>query len=280
MGQLPHLQNLWEEYGDKGLHLFDVESQNHTIEKTKLFTRQRGVTFPIPIQNWSDFPMINSAALLDWGYDSKKLPSTYIIGVEGRVIWQGKFGFEEVLKEELRKVRYPGLFRLEVDRAVQPIAKTFAAKKYGKAWKDVLKKLDLLDPEKNTAAVEDARWIVTRLEEISTYWRTVADEAMQEARYHEAIPALDKLASWYSGHDIGKKAADDLKALRKDPAVKKELAAMKSLESLMDEYTLSRRQLTAYVERLVDFAKKHEGLVAATEALALADGLTPHPVDR
>ncbi len=277
MRQLPHLQNLWEEYEGKGLHLFHVESQNHTYEKVMLFTRKAGVTFPNPIQNWSDFPMINSAALLDWGYDSKKLPRTYLIGVEGRVIWEGRFGYDEVLKEELKKVRYPGLFRLEVDRAVRSIAKTFGKGEYGKAWKDVEKKLPLL---KDEPALDDARWIVTRLEEISSYWRGVADEAMQEARYHVAIPALETLAGGFSGHDVGRKAAEDLKRLRRDADVKKELAAIAALEELMDEYTLSRRALPGYIERLLAFAKSHEGLRAAVEATELAHGLTPHPIDR
>lgn len=277
MRQLPHLQNLWEEYEGKGLHLFHVESQNHTYEKVKLFTRKYGVTFPNPIQNWSDFPMTHSAALLDWGYDSKKLPRTYLIGVEGQVIWEGKFGYDEVLKDELKKVRYPGLFRLEVDRAVASIAKTFAKRQYGKAWNDVVKKLPQL---KDEAALEDARWIVTRLEEISSYWRGVADGAMQSARYHEAIPALEKLAAEFSGHDVGKQAAADLRELQKNPDVKRELAAMKALEALMDEYTLSRRELEEYVARLLRFAEQHEGRAAATDARALADGLSPHPVDR
>ena len=103
---------------------------------------------------------------------------------------------------------------------------------------------------------------------------------MQDARYHAAIPALEKLAAWFSGHDVGKAAAADLKRLKGDADVKKELAAMRSLEALMDEYSLSRRALPGYVERLVEFAKQHEGRAAAAEAMALADGLTPHPVDR
>ena len=274
MRQVPHIQELWEQYQGKGLHIFHVESQNHSHEKVLLFTRKRGVTFPNPILNWCDFPLINSGAVFDWGYNCAKLPRTYLIGVDGNVIWEGKFGYDDLLAEELKKVKYPGLFRLEVAKPLRSIAETFGKGGYGKALAAAENKLQTLKDEQ---AISDAEWIIKRANEIAERRQERVDMATDDLRYHDAIKQLDLIADEFSGTALGKDAAKKKKDLQKDPVVKKELEAWNQLEKLLDQYPSRSSELPGYLDRLDAFATKHEGQRAGEEATDLADGLSDQP---
>lgn len=259
---------MWDEGRDQGLHFFHVEAQHHSERKVAAFLRRHGVTFPNPILDESDFLLLDTGAPFGWGYDCRKLPKTYVIGVEGRVIWEGGFGYDEVLKKELAKVRYPGLFQQEVARGLAPAAKAFGAGKLGKALAEAERtQASLRDGE---GAAADAQLIVRRAQEVERHLRAEAGAARQERRYAAALARLEEISARFAGHSLGEAAAAELKELARDAGVKRELQASRELDEL---FAPGAGDAAKLAEQLLAFARRNDGLHAAEEALFLAAGL-------
>lgn len=270
MRQLPHLQELWDRHRGKGLHLFHVESQHHSEEKVSAFLRARGITFPNPVLDWSDFPLTGMNAALGWGYDPARLPKTYIIGVDGKVIWEGRFGYDDVLEKELAKVRYPGLFRQEFCRPLKKAAELYAKGKVGAALNEAERKLEsLTDPQQQ----EDARYILDRGQQALLRLNAGVEEALEAKRPTQALRLLAEIATRFDGNQAGAAAGARKKKLEADSAVKQEVAADAALEKLLDGAGgRSRKDARKLAERLRAFAEQHEGRAAAERALFLAEG--------
>ncbi len=259
---------MWDEQRDQGLHFFHVEAQHHSERQVAAFLRRHRVTFPNPILDKCDFLVIEDSAPLDWGYDCRKLPKTYVIGVDGRVVWEGGFGYDEVLKQELAKVRYPGLFQQEVKRGLVPAAKAFAAGKLGKALVEAERALASQRDDERADA--DARLIVRRAEEVERHLRGEADVARRERRYATALFCLEEISMRFSGHPLGAAAAAELKELARDAGVKREVQASRELDAL---FAPGAGDTAKLAEQLCAFARRNDGLQAAEEALFLAAGL-------
>ena len=156
---MPSLQQLWSEAKDKGLHIIHVESQGHSADEVRAFCEKRGVTFPNTTDRggFSAYPGDNG------------LPYAYVIGVEGKVLFQGRGNYKEVIHQELAKVRYPGLGKRSVAEPVHKAATLFGGRQYSKAIAEAEKTRDKLaaDAEKDAAkaapeAIADAEYVVAR----------------------------------------------------------------------------------------------------------------------
>lgn len=271
MRQLPQLQKLYEKYRGRGLHMFHVESQHHSFENVQAFLKLRGVSFPNPILDWCDFPLIGGNAAFNWGYNPAKLPKTYIIGVDGRVIWEGRFGYDEVLEKELKKVRYPGLFKRTVEPALRPAAKLFAKGRYADAQAEAEKQLERTEQERQRA---DAEWIIRRVGEILARWQQQIAEAREARRFADALALLEKLADRFEGSAPGKAARRKAQELSKDADVKREIEASEALDELFRRQGSKGGKARAELaKRLRKFAQERAGLWAADQALLLAEGL-------
>ena len=93
LASMPEVQALWNRYEGKGLHVFMLERQGHDEAAiTKVF-RSRGLTFPDVLEGSFPFQGVGS------------LPYAYVIGVDGRVIFEGHSGYSAVIDEEIRNVK-------------------------------------------------------------------------------------------------------------------------------------------------------------------------------
>lgn len=96
VGQMPHLSKLTEEYGSKGFHAISITDEpRDTVLK---FLTQLNVT---PI-----------AYTMGCGggaeaYPASGIPKGFLIGVDGKVIWEGHPGdlSNKLIEEELKKVK-------------------------------------------------------------------------------------------------------------------------------------------------------------------------------
>ena len=163
---MPSLKRLWEENKDKGLHIIHVESQGHTDAEVRAFCKKNGVTFPNSTNrsSFSAFPGDNG------------LPYAYVIGVDGKVKFQGRGDYKSVIHAELAKIRYPGLGKLSVEKDIHKAATLFGAKNFAKAISEAEKQLGKLE-ESESAAIADAKFVIERAHKVADRHQKRIEEA-------------------------------------------------------------------------------------------------------
>jgi hypothetical protein len=198
------------------------------------------------------------------------IPYAYVIGPDGKVVWEGHSGYEGIIDKELGRIKYHGLGKLDVAPGLEKAATLFVNGDYAKAKADAEKVKEKKSDE--AAVVADADFIIARVDATATKLSEKAEATKASRRYHETVSCLEKLSKGFKGTETGDKAAEDLKALKKDKAVKKELQAWTALESILASNEKAKDK-AAKRKNLIAFYEKFEGTAAADEAKSLADAL-------
>lgn len=231
------------------------------MEDITQYAKDRGLTFPIPIRNGSDFN----------GYKGGNgLPYAFVVGPDGKVVWQGRSGYEAICEQQLERIKYPGLGKLEVDPECVKAAEKFGKGEFADAREEAVKVKE--SEADNEAAVADAEYIINRVDGKIATLRAKIDEAKAKRRYHDAVRYLDELSGkGFKGMEVADKAKDEAKELKKEQ--KDELKAWEQFEKTLEvnEKTKSDGDKK---KNLIKFYEKYEGTAAAEEAKAMADGLS------
>jgi hypothetical protein len=259
---LPALQKLYDDNKAKGFHMFHVDCQNATRERMTDFLRQHNNTVPTPIGG-SDFSAYRNAS-------PGGLPYAYVIGVDGTVVWEGRNGYAAVIQTELAKIKYPGLGKLDVARGLERAASAFSEGQLGRA-KDEAQKAKERN-EDNEELVADAEFIINRVDARVAQMRASIEEAKQARRYHEAIVTLEEIQTAFRGSDLAKEAADEVRDMRRDRDIGKELRAWADLERVIQQNERARDDATRR-QALNRFYERNEGMAAAEEARRLAEAM-------
>jgi hypothetical protein len=248
---------MWNEYGGKGLNMYLLESQGTAEDKLKAFLKGKGITAPVQMGGLSGYP------------GNGGLPFAYVIGVNGKVVFEGRGDYHAAVKTEMAKIKYPGLGMLEVAKGLEKAAGNFVAKAYNKAIDDCN---SVIEKGKDEAAIADAKFIIERCNAEGSKLRARIDAAKGEKRYLDAFADLDVLASGFKGMEIGDTAAAEIKELKKDKEVKKEVDAANNLIKLRENVAKMKTK-TEKATALRNFAKQkaNDGTRAAEEAKADAD---------
>lgn len=220
---IPHVQALQEEFGGRGLHIFAFEAQGHTPEQIRTTVTQRGGrTYAV------------SAGGADNYRTNGGIPHGWLIGVDGKVIWEGNPGdpqFDRLLRAEMAKVRFPGLGRNDFDRALAKSLTAYMRRNMADARKEAQKVLDA--PRSSDAAKADAQYLLDRYQQIIDQQWALAQQYESERRYLEAQELYAWLADTLKRDELGSQAKARLDAMKDDEGVERELDAAKRLRALM-----------------------------------------------
>lgn len=286
MSSIPHLNGLQAKFGQKGFNLFAFHHQSATKEQLAKFCKDKGITYPVSQGGGSAF---------DGG---RGIPVAWLIGVEGKIVWQGnpaamQGALDAKIKEEMDKIKYPGLGKLDVDAKVAPSAALFVQKQYDKAregalkliektglkWEDIdgaaidVKTLKAPADEKTgevkeielTPTLRDAAFLVRRVKETGEKLKGTADRHESAKDYYEGTQVLTQIVtSFGKKSDEGKAAQEKLDAWKKDKDIKKEVAAQTELVGLLAKAEKAKPE--AKNAQLEAFIKKYEGTRAAERA--------------
>ena len=236
--------------------MFLLHAQNEDKEWMEDYAKKKRLTMPIPMKLECDFA----------GYDKNeriKLPYAYVISPEGKVVWQGRDGYEAQVRAQVARIKYPKLRRLEVAPEVAEAATAFEEGQYASAREEALKAKETHGDTEG--AVADADYVLTKLSEHLGEIREKIDLAKEAKRYHHAVALLEELSGKpYKGMEVYDEAKEELKVLKKDKEIKAELKAWeqydKAIEAIKDANEEDRRKA------LEKFIKKYEGTAAASEA--------------
>lgn len=260
MKALPSNEALWKELAPQGLHMFLVHAQKEDKDWMTDYAQKRGLTFPIAMQSECDFAE----------YDGGKrihLPYSFVIGPDGKVAWQGEYGYEAQVRTQLARIKYRKLRRMEVAAEVAVAATAFEAGKYADARAAATKARDAAAEE--SAARNDADYVLEKIDLHIREMRVKIDDAKLARRYQEAMPLIEQLAgSAYKGMPEGEAAATELKELKADKAVKEELKAWEQLARTLEANQKAKTEADRR-KNLEKFVKKYEGSAAAEEAAAM-----------
>jgi len=198
-----------EEYGKKGLNVISIT--NESRETVLKYLAQKGVA-PTDYQIGLGGGHGN--------YQARGIPASWLIGVDGKVLWQGHPGSldKKEMEAELRKVK----------------------------------------PTPESREAKAARAV------------EYADSLLAVKRYLMASEVLDRVSKEQKDTASGKKAAEKVKEMDADAAVKADLAAQKDLAKLVggaekpkEKFKSKEREGAAV--RLESFIKKNEGKAGAVE---------------
>jgi hypothetical protein len=241
------------------LHIFLVESQGGTLEDITQYAKDRGLTFPMPIRNGSSFENYQGG---------NGLPYAFVIGPDNKVVWQGRSGYEAVIDAQLKRIKYPGLGKLDVVKDLEKSATLFGTGEFAKAAEEAAKVKEKKGDDAAVAA--DADYIIARVDARAATLRAKIDAAKGAKRYHEAVKHLEVLSGkGFKGMAAATEAEAELKELKADKEVKEELKAWDALAKVVEA---NEKEKNAGVRKknLESFAKKNEGTAAAEEAAKLA----------
>lgn len=257
---IKHVQHLHDEHAGKGLHIFAFEAQGHSQPEIEACLARNGHrSYPVSVGGGESYQT-------DGG-----IPHGWLIGVDGKVIWQGHPGdgkLDQLITSELAKVRFPGLGRSDFDKALNKSLRAYLERDLGAARREARRVAE--NEKASERARADAGWLVEKYGAIAREHLAAAEGELGARRYLEAQRTLSWLADTFAKDEEGAAAQAKLDELEKDPAVKKELEAMKRLKRL--QAALGKAKPAEKKAALEKFARDEEnaGTLAAEEAGKLA----------
>ncbi|MHC4840182.1 MAG: hypothetical protein ACYTDT_04365 [Planctomycetota bacterium] len=261
MKALPSNQKLWSQFKDRGLSFFLVEVQENTFEQIEELAKKYKVDIPMPLRFESDFTGFVPEE------NGTKLPYAYVISPEGKVVWQGKDGYEAQVRKQLDRLTYKTLRRIAVDPAVAAAAQQYEDGQFAKAHKSASKAAD--KAEEGSEAATDAAFVLAKIDSQLDSMQQKVDSAIEAKRYHDALKTLEVLAGKaYKGLEESGAAAKQLKELKKDKQVKAELKAWAAFDKVLAANKNAKSDADR-VENLATFARRNEDTAAAAEATKL-----------
>lgn len=246
---MPKLNELYEQHHDKGLEVIGLYAQNEDIDDVRAFIEKRKIKFPM-CYVW-DYTA---------GYYVSSMPGNWVIDAEGKLQSVGKDKWEEPLKAALGKVVVPGLSIEKKHKDAEPALNAFAQRDYAKAHKLAT---ELSDNSEDKEVRAQAQAVIDAVEERVKALLNKAEIAQNERQNPLAIAAWSELATRFAGIDGAEEAEANLKRLREDKQVKREMdaeAAYHKLDRMLVREDVARKD---WSKRFADFAKQWEKTRAA-----------------
>jgi hypothetical protein len=263
-GGLTDIQAYHTKWGGVGLHVWTIHRLDYEkFPQIDVMARKEGWTFPIAMGGFYD------DANDFFAYKDGKTFRTCVVGVDGKVAYYGKdAAWKTALDTELEKVVYPNLGKHVVAKGAELTAGKFAKREFGKALLDCDR---LLAGELAADVKADLELISRRANELANARLERIKAAKEDRRYDLAMKSLTLLDDEFWGHKISDDAKAEIKALKKDKAIKKELDAYEDLDKLIAKEGKGDPQ--TFVNALQAFAKSHNTVRAGTVADSMANKL-------
>ena len=261
---MPTLSQKMRDHGPRGLHIFAIESQGHNVQQI----RERLDALNIDINFSVSTPGAHSYQT------GGGIPYAWLIGVDGTVLFAGRPTDQRMttlMQQELDKIRYPGLGRLEVHEDVARAATFFSAERFDRARNEAQEILDRADRyEDEPQALEDAQFVLDRVQEVADSKLAEAETAEEARDYVRAMEIYQYLERTFGRDEIAEQAEDRLREMRRDDDIQNEIEAQQRLDAIVDQFLSPRRgtrpNIQTGIRILENFIEDYEGTAAAAQA--------------
>jgi hypothetical protein len=248
------MNELQKKLGDRGLVIVGVTNEAEgTVNK---YVADKKLTHPL---------VILQGDAVDKAYGVKGFPHSWLVGADGKVLWEGHPGnlSEGSIEEALAKA----VFIPPVPAQFKDASAALAKKEYGKAHA-------ALEKELAKGANEALQRAHDGIEKVAAERVAQADEQAKAGEYADAAANLDEVARCWKGMPVADEAAAKAKEWRADKSIKSQIAAgedLKKAEALekTGDPAAKKKAYSIYA----DVAKKQKGTPLGDRAQASADRL-------
>lgn len=251
MRQLPHMNELQEKYGGKGLHIFTIYAQNHPVEHIRSLVKDKGIKYPLAL-SWQDE---------EQRWDMSSLPAVWIIGTDGKIAFTGKGSYEKVLEEQLAKVKYPGLGGVNVTPELESAAKAFAARDYAQALRLAEAAAEKSDASDATLAAAEA--ISERVADRLKALKNRAEVAEVENAWRLAEATWQVIERRFAKTDEAAEAAARLQKIKENKKAQLEMEAETAIHVLDRDLQFKEAAIEEWIDSYKKFAEKYKESVWA-----------------
>lgn len=199
------------EYRDKGLHIITSYDQFQEFKVIQGKVDELKIEFPVALDGF-----------FESRFRADLLCRVWVIGADGKVVHAHKDGWEQAAQIELKKVRYPMLGRTRVRSDVKEAAQAFGEGRYAEAQKLATA---ISDGEYSDNAIEDADYILDRIDEMVDTLSRRADVHEICGRYELAVACWKELAWRFQGVEELKDPDKELERIRQLDDFESELKA-------------------------------------------------------
>ncbi len=199
------MNELQTKFGKKGLSIVGVTNEPNS--KVESFIQDKGINYLIAIGNAS-------------GYPSRGIPAAWLVGANGKVVWQGHPASlkEAQIEEALKTVRLGPYF--ELPRALRKAQILLNGKKYANGVKELER---YLKRPKDSDVAAKAQAAIDMLEKHGKSELELVEKKVADAQFHVVLTKLTDLEKSFKGLETGKAARARLKELKKDKELKLEM---------------------------------------------------------
>lgn len=252
----PHVQEIHEEYGEKGLVVIALSSEDDAT--VSAFIDQNGYTVPTA-----------AGSTAGGAYGVSGIPRTFLIDPSGKVAWTGhpddlsKSLLTDVTKGA--KKRSMSVLAVYVDEEpagrLAAHAKGMANGAPGKAL--VALQTLIADPKTTAEEKSGAEALVTAIEGHVAELTKAADKSIASRDVMRGLGLLDAVAKEFAG-PLGQAAKKRAEEVRKDASMAKEIAGAEAFARAQEQAEkLGASKAKAKFQEVVD---KHKGTRAAERA--------------
>ncbi len=247
----PHLIGLSEKYGRRGFNIIILSNESRIQVERYIHQFLPGLRMPIALKAANPYAVTG-------------IPHAYLVGVDGKVVWEGSPASlsDDVVERELRRIRK---WKDVEGRRAAKAGKLLDKRQYAKAYAAAAKVLEsdrATEADKKSAA--EIREYIQALAERRLAW---ADALAEDGRPDRALTVLEEITTAFKGTEWGTQADRRFAELSRDAdagaRVKAEARVAKILDRL--KYPVNEKERIAVHRALEKMAAKLEG--AAKDAV-------------
>ncbi|MCB9883071.1 MAG: TlpA family protein disulfide reductase [Planctomycetes bacterium] len=256
---MPHLNELHEKYGERGLVIIGVSDEDEGKIQS-VFVEERGAKYPIVKINGGDVS----------NYGIKFYPSYYCIDPEGAVfsVPDDRMPSDAQIEELLANVQLAP--KLPDGSQYDSLRKYWEKRDYAKLRDHIDKTLENGDLEADVKEVFTAQ--KTSLDKLVQSQQKRVEKLAAGPDYYASTLSLRKIERDWKGFEVADVAKKELARMNSDSQIKKEIAASKAFEKLCSRYDRnSQSQAKKLAKAIPGFLKRYEGTYAATQAQKLLE---------
>ncbi|MCF6227832.1 MAG: hypothetical protein L3J82_04075 [Planctomycetes bacterium] len=258
---LPKLEPLWKKYGGSSLMIYAIHRLKDTEWRVREHLTSKKITFPVCMGYFYD----EKNDFGKYAAGSGKF-SCCVIGLDQKIAYWNTTGSPDVVAEKLlKKIEYAGLQKQAYSTNAKPAAAAFGKGKYGRALNEAKK---IMDGEFDEQEKEDAEYVSDAAQALADVRQSRIDEAKADGRLDILKINYQLLRTEFASHEIGDKAKEALKLLKKDKDLRRERDAFEDLDKLKKRN--QSKEPTTQANGLRAFAKVKKGTKAAEVAKKLA----------